>query len=320
MSCSGEDYRGMNEPAIDFLLDLITISGVSGDEGAVADWLEARLKDESAVALHRIGDNLLALRGVPRTAVFAHTDTTGFTLGYNRELIRVGGPAPDDRERLRSTDGLKGRLRKRGGKREGQRERWELRRVRDGAGKKAEPTPGTRWVYAREATVEKGIVTSPYLDDRAGVWAAFRALTRCSDIAVAFCTGEEQTGHGARICADYLYRTHNISQALISDITWDTKETPCGKGVVLSARDGTCPRQRFLDRIMMLAKESGVAHQMEVQSAGGSDGSHIQRSAVPMDWVFVGAPEKDPHTSKEQVHLSDLDAMTDLLTYLVDHL
>jgi putative aminopeptidase FrvX len=192
--------------------------------------------------------------------------------------------------------------------------------VRDGAGKKAQPTPGTRWVYARETTVEKGVVTSPYLDDRAGVWAAFRALTRCSDVAVAFCTGEEQTGHGARICADYLYRTHGIAQALIADITWDTRETPCGKGVVISTRDATCPRQRFLDRVLTLAAESGIPHQKEIQSAGSSDGGHIQRSAVPMDWVFVGAPEKDPHTSKEQAHLSDLDAMTDLLAYLVDRL
>jgi hypothetical protein len=123
MSCLGEDYRRMNEPAIDFLLDLTTISGVSGDEGGVADWLEARLKAEPAVTLHRIGDNLIALRGVPRTAIFAHTDTIGFTLGYNRELIRVGGPAPNDREPLRSTDGLRGRLRKRKPGQEGQRER-----------------------------------------------------------------------------------------------------------------------------------------------------------------------------------------------------
>jgi putative aminopeptidase FrvX len=311
----------MEPPAIDFLLDLIAIPGVSGDEGAAADFLEARLQAAdtrpAGIALHRIGDNLIALRGVPRTAIFAHTDTVGFTLGYHRQLIRVGSPQPEDREPLRCADGLKGRLRKRGSKNES---RWELRRVRDAEGKKAEPAPGTRWVYARETTVEKGIVTSPYLDDRAGVWAAFRALMQCENIAVAFCVGEEQHGHGARGCADYLYRIHNITQALISDITWDTKDTPCGKGVVVSIRDAFSPRQRFLDRVLTLAKESGISHQTEIQSAGSSDGGHILRSAVPMDWVFIGAPEKVPHTSREQAHVSDLEAMADLLTYLVDRL
>src|SRR5437763_1642493 len=130
------------EPALDVLLDLIAIPGVSSDEGAVADWLEGHLKDAPELALHRIGDNLIAIRGTPRTAIFAHTDTIGFTLGYDRKLIRVGGPSPRDREPLRCADGLKGRLRKR--KDNDGRERFELRRVRDGAGKKAVPTPGSR--------------------------------------------------------------------------------------------------------------------------------------------------------------------------------
>jgi putative aminopeptidase FrvX len=296
------------------LLALLAIPGVSGDESAVADWVEAKAAAIAGVTVHRIGDNVIALKGgLPRTAIFAHTDTVGFTLGYKRKLIPVGSPAPKDKEPLRCAEGLTGLLRI-------TEDGWRLKRVRTAEGKRVEPIPGTRWVYDHTPEVKKGAITSPYLDDRAGVWAALQALTRSPNIAVAFCTGEEQHGHGARICADWLYRKHNITQALISDITWHTDDTPNGKGVVISIRDQFSPRQVFLDRVIGLAAESDIPHQAEIQSAGSSDGGHILRSPVPMDWVFIGAPEKVPHTSREQAELSDLNAMADLLTHLVDGL
>jgi len=36
-----------------------------------------------------------------------------------------------------------------------------------------------------------------------------------------------------------------------------------------------------------------------------------------MDWLFVGAPEREPHTSRESVRISDLESMVDMLTVLV---
>ena len=90
--------------------------------------------------------------------------------------------------------------------------------------------------------------------------------------------------------------------------------------MVISRRDGTCPRQAFLDRVLEVSAQSGVMCQAEIQSAGGSDGSHILRSPIPLDWVFVGAPEKKPHTRKEQADVSDLEAMTDLLAFLAARL
>ena len=300
------------------LLELLTIPGPSGDESAVAAWLETALQAIPDVQTTRIGDNIVAVRGTPRTAIFAHTDTTGFTLGYDKKLIRIGGPDPRDKDRLRCDNGLTGRIRV---SESGPRGRtFRLSKVRDSNGKKAAPTPGTRWVYARKPRLEKGTISAPYLDNRAGVWAALEALRSSPNSAVAFCTGEEAHGHGARVCADYLYRQHQITQALIADITWHTDDTPCGSGVVISLRDGSCPRQVFLDRVLTLAGESGISHQREIQSAGGSDGGHLLRSSVPIDWVFVGAPEKDPHTARERLTLSDLAAMRDLLIYLTERL
>lgn len=294
------------------LRELLTIPGPAGDEGRVADWLDGAIQSAIPDARRtRLQDNLIAVRGEPpHTALFAHTDTTGFTLGYNRHLISIGGPAPDDKDALRSASGRTGRIRiKKSGR--------TLRRLDKS---KEEAEPGTRWIYAREPGIDTETITAPYLDNRAGVWCALRALARLENVAVAFTTSEEQHGHGARVCADWLFRNQGVTQALIADLTWHTDDTPCGKGVVISLRDAFCPRQAFLDRVLALAAESGIPYQREIQSAGSSDGGHLLRSAIPMDWVFIGAPEKRPHTSREQAHLSDLEAMTNLLTYLAERL
>lgn len=307
----------MTEPAArDTLITLLSLPGPSSDEAPVTDWLLANVPALAPdVTLTRILDNLLVVRGTPRVAVFAHIDTTGFTLGYHGELLPIGGPEPRDKDRLRATtlapngSVLRGRLRL-----------SKTGRSQNLFVKSGTPEPGTRWVYARKPTINGDVLTAPYLDNRAGVWCALRALARCPNVAVAFTTGEEQHGHGARVCADWLYRNHQITRALIADLTWHTLDTPCGNGTAVSLRDAFSPRQVFLDQVLALAEQSGIRHQREVQSAGSSDGGTILRTATPMEWAFIGAPQKRPHTSKESVVLSDLDTMTDLLVYLADRL
>jgi len=155
------------------------------------------------------------------------------------------------------------------------------------------------------------------MDNRGGVYAALRCLSQCDSIAIAFTTGEEHSGNGASVCAGVLYRDLGITQALISDITWHTEHIKCGQGVAISLRDRTVPRQRFLNQVLGIAERSGIPFQREIESAGGSDGGYIQRSGNPIDWVFVGAPEKDPHTAREEMSLSDLESMTEMLGALV---
>lgn len=301
----------MAAPDLDLLWRLLATDGPSGDEGALADWLEAHLGREwPDVRCERLGDSVIAVRGErPGVAVFAHTDTTGFTLGYDRELIPIGGPAPRDKEPLRpagaSDIGNRLKVRKSGG--------WKLR-----GGTEAQP--GSRWVYATEPKRDGDEIISPYLDNRAGVWAALQVLARCPSVAVAFTVGEELSGQGAFVCARRLFEQFGITQALISDITWHTAHIHCGDGVAISLRDRFVPRQRFLNCVLALAEASGIPFQREIESSGGSDGGSIERSGVPMEWVFVGAPEKKPHTSRERVTISDLRGMADLLTFLVNGL
>ncbi|MFC7670050.1 hypothetical protein ACFQT0_23785 [Hymenobacter humi] len=44
------------------------------------------------IADDRFQDCILLVFGKPRTAVFAHLDSIGFTVRYGRQLVRIGAP------------------------------------------------------------------------------------------------------------------------------------------------------------------------------------------------------------------------------------
>lgn len=300
-----------SEYSLDLLWDLLARDSPAGDEAALSDWLEEWLKREvpDAVA-ERLGDSLVITRGLsPKVAVFAHLDTTGWTLGYDKQLLRIGGPAgrPDDAVRpvRRPDTGCTLARRKDGG--------WKVSGKTDAA-------PGTRFVYAAVPEVKNGQITAPYLDNRAGLWAALHALKQCPEIALALSVQEETGSLGAGMTARHLNAAHGIQQALVADLTWDTKHIKCGSGVAVSLRDSSVPRQSYLSRVLALAEKSGILFQREIEAHGGSDGVGIERSGVPLDWVFVGAPEKNPHTARERVQISDLQSMAALLVSLVNGL
>ena len=302
---------GQPEYSLTPLWELLAHDSPSGDEGPIADWLETWLAREVPDArVERLGDSVIARRGErPNVALFAHLDTTGWTLGYDKQLIAIGGPEG------KSGDGLRPTKRPDVGN--------TLTRRKDGSWKvrgKTDAEPGARWVYSALPKQDGQEIIAPYLDNRAGVWAALHVLQRCPNVAVAFTSYEETRGVGALLCARRLSETLGITQALICDLTWHTKHIHSGKGVAVSLRDSCLPRQRFLSRVLALAETSGLRVQREIEDSGSSDGASIERSGVPMDWVFVGAPEHDPHTARERVHLQDLQEMAALLVHLVDEL
>jgi len=107
---------------------------------------------------------------------------------------------------------------------------------------------------------------------------------------------------------------------LISDITWVTEGVPHGEGVAISMRDSGVPRKVFLNKIIELAKASGIKFQLEVESAGGSDGGVLQKSDLPFDWCFIGAPEDNVHSPEEMVYKHDIMCMVELYKYLMKEL
>lgn len=163
-------------------------------------------------------------------------------------------------------------------------------------------------------------VQSPYLDNRLGVWNALQVASTMENGAIVFSTYEEHGGNSVGFCASYLKENFGVRQALISDITWVTSGVKHGGGVAISMRDSVLPRRSYLNRIIQIARDSGIPFQLEVESAGGSDGAVLQKSDLSIDWCFIGAPEDNVHTPDEKVFKFDIDSMVNLYRVLMAEL
>ena len=96
------------------LKELVEIRGASGDESRVRDFVIDYIKKNENKWLVKpqlfYGDNfqdaLILIFGQPRTAIFDHMDSIGFTVGYDKNLIKIGGPRTIDGIQLVGSDSL----------------------------------------------------------------------------------------------------------------------------------------------------------------------------------------------------------------------
>lgn len=299
------------------LSELLKINGVSGDEYLCSDFLLNQVSERkfqwnvlpeiySGEDFH---DCILLKFGIPRTAVFAHIDTIGFMVRYDNQLISVGGPEIIEGSELVGFDDL-GEI--------------ECKLLGDENGYFHDfprgIVPGTRLSFKQNVRIDEEFITAAYLDNRIGVYSALELCETISDGWVVFSTYEEHGGGSVPFLLKFIQENAPIKQALISDITWITEGVRHHEGVVISIRDKFIPRKKLLDRIIGLAKESGISYQIEVEEYGGSDGREVQFSPYAIDWCFIGAPEDGVHTPNEKVSLKDLNAMIDMYKFLVANL
>jgi len=263
-------------------------------------------------------DCLILLFGEARTAVFAHMDSVGYTVGYANDLLKIGGPKAKEGTTLVGEDSrgkIEGKLHY-----EIEDEDGEQRVIKTRLQFEREVDRGTTLCYQMNFLETEEYVQSCYLDNRLGIWTALKLAENLKDGAIVFSTWEEMEGGSVGYLSKYLFENHGIQQALIADITWVTEGVKFGEGVAISMRDSGIPRKSFIDRIISLARSSGIDFQLEVESAGGSDGNAIQKSPYPIDWCFIGAAEQNVHMPNEQVHKHDIETMLRLYAYLMNHL
>ena len=248
--------------------------------------------------------------GKPRTAVFAHIDSIGFTARYNNQLVKIGSPE------VKTGYLLKGFF-------ENKEFEFPLRAKNERdlfAEVSMQLDPGTDLTFKEIWREDKESVQCCYMDNRLGVWNALRICETVTCAAIVFSCWEEHGGGTVPFLTKFLYESYKIKQALISDITWVTEGVRPGKGVVVSMRDTGIPRRKFVDKIISFAKESGIPFQLEVENSGGSDGTELQKQPYPIDWCFIGAPEENVHSPNEKVHKSDISNMLEMYRYLLSQL
>ena len=259
-------------------------------------------------------DNIIMVFGSnPKTAIFAHLDSIGFTVKYNNEIVKIGGPVTNEEIMLVGEDSkgkIEGKLIiKEGG--ENQKIFIDFHRTID---------RGTSLTFKANFRENKSFVQSCYIDNRLGVWNALELAKTLQNGIIVFSSCEEHGGGTAGYLGKFIYERYNVKQALISDITWITEGIKHGEGCVISLRDSGIPRKSFVKRIISIAKKANIPFQLEVENSGGSDGNELQKSPYPWDWCFVGAAEDNVHSPNEKVHKKDITSMVNLYKELLKKL
>lgn len=299
------------------LFDLLDLQGVSGDESLTSDFILEhiikRKKTWEVVPEVFSGDDfhdcILLKFGVPNTAIFAHMDTIGFMSRYENQLVAIGGPEIIPETKLVGKDSL-GLI--------SCRLKGDVDGIFHDFPRGIEP--GTRLSFYQNIRVNEEFIEAAYLDNRLGLYTALKICENLKNGWVVFSTYEEHGGGSMPFLLKFIQENSPIRQALIADITWVTEGVRPHEGVVISIRDKFIPRKKFLDRIISLAKKSGIPFQLEVEESGGSDGREVQFSPYAVDWCFIGAAEENVHTPDEKVSLVDLEAMIRMYKFLMDQL
>lgn len=306
---------------MDLLKKLCQIHAPSGNEEAltlfILDYINQHKRNWKVQPeiFHGEGfqDCIVMVFGKPRTAVFAHIDSIGFTVKYNNEIVKIGGPVTKNGIELIGEDS-QGKIAAKLTIEIDEQNNKSLHVIDRPIDR------GTTLTFKPNFRENADFIQSCYLDNRLGVWNALQLAKSLEDGIICFSCWEEHGGGSVGYLAKFIYEKYGVKQALISDITWVTKGVKHGDGAAISMRDSGLPRRSYINKIIKLAKKSEVPFQLEVENAGGSDGNALQRSPYPIDWCFIGAPEDNVHSPNEKVHKKDITSMLDLYKYLMKSL
>lgn len=301
------------------LKDLCSVRAVSGDERLMTEFLLNYIEKNSnnwkvkltIYARDEFHENIVLVFGSkPRTAIFAHIDSIGFTVRYEKQLVKVGGPVVKNGIQLVGSDSY------------GEIECTLKHSEESGIEYEFERNieRGTNLTFKPDFRETEESVQSCYMDNRLGVWNALQVAETLEEGIIVFSTREEHGGGAVSYLGKFIQEKYGVRQALISDITWVTEGVKAGKGVAISMRDRGLPRRVFLERVIDIAKQSKIPCQLEVEGSGGSDGLELQSSPFPWEWVFIGAPEDNVHSPDEIVRKSDIYAMIELYKVLMEKL
>jgi putative aminopeptidase FrvX len=304
-----------NMEEFELLRQLCAIAGTSGDELRIRDFILDYIALNQGKWNHQpelffgdgFQDNLILVFGKPKTALYAHMDTVGYTVRYDNYLVPIGGPEGKAGDKLVFEE--KGLV--------------HNTTLIESPGDHLQLIdfprplePGTTLSYQPDFETDESFIHSPYLDNRLGIWALLQLAPEAENVAFVFSTWEEHGGGAVGYLARFLYEKYGISKALIADVTWSTEGVFPGKGPVVSLRDSRIPRRSYTAQIRNILTEKNLPFQLEVESHGGSDGTELQQTALPIDWCFIGPPSENPHSSRESVHKADARLFVQILAVL----
>ncbi len=171
------------------------------------------------------------------------------------------------------------------------------------------------------------MIISKALDNRAGCWVLIDALKKVksdNDLYFVFTVQEEVGLRGARTAAYQI----NPEYALSVDIT-DTGDTPkcpemavkMGEGAAIKVMDYSVITSREVrEKLIELAKDNGVAYQLEIMTDGGTDAGviHFTRGGVKTGGISI--PTRYIHSPSEMISKDDLNSAAKLLKLFAENI
>ena len=305
------------------LHDLCQVTAPSGTEGPLKEFIQSYVKDHQAtwkvqpeiIAGDFLQDCLILRFGKPRTAVFAHMDSVGFTVRYQDQLVPIGSPDVKDDYSLKGEDALGPILCQLKVKKTKKTKKKQLH-YQFGRGIQS----GTNLVFDCNFRDKRKYLTTCYLDNRLGIYNLLKLAETLEDGLLVFSCWEEQGGGSVPFLLDHIMTHYPVQQCLVADITWVTEGVLHGEGPVISMRDRNIPRRSFVEKIIQLAELSEIPFQLEVEGEGSSDGREIHMSPYALDWCFVGIPIANAHTPNEKVHKKDIESYLGFYQFLMQNL
>ncbi len=99
------------------LEELISIPGASSDESNIKQYLLSYIQKNQhnwkqqpqIIDGEEFQDAFILIFGKPRTAIYAHIDTIGFSVSYENQLVKIGGPVLEDGFQLVGKDSQGGK-------------------------------------------------------------------------------------------------------------------------------------------------------------------------------------------------------------------
>ena len=165
-----------------------------------------------------------------------------------------------------------------------------------------------------------GCVAAKALDDRVGCYNMLRLLenTFDADVTCAFVVQEEVGTRGAMGAAfdsdaDAVIVLEGTTAGDMGDVPEAQRVCEVGKGVVVSFMDrASIADGELYQRLMGLAREKEITHQIKRGATGGNDAGAYQRSRAGMRTCVLSVPCRYIHGPSSVVKLSDVEAQYDL--------
>lgn len=333
---------------LELIKELSSLSGISGRENAVRDFIISQIKDYAEYSVDALGNLIVFKKGRKpanhKVMIDAHMDEVGFIItsvtseGFLR-FAKVGGINTGVLTGRRIKVGEKGVSGVFGIKPIHLVDKSDENKLPDaddlyidiGAKNKEEAEkyvrPGdSAWFDSEFVCFGDGFIKSKALDDRVGC-AILIELIRGEleyDTWFSFSVQEEIGTRGAAVSAfgiapEYAIVVETTTAADISGVKGEKRVCICGEGGTVSFMDrSTLYSKELFDRAFELAEKKNIRCQVKTTVAGGNDAGAIHKSRAGVKTLTVSVPCRYLHSPACVIKYDDAVSSLELIKALAE--